>query len=95
MITSGQLPDIVLTHNGMLAEMKDKGLTADLSPLIKTQNFALDRFDPVYIDSIRAVSDKGELYAIPYGINYTMLFYNTALREAEEKMNQYIASDTK
>ncbi|WP_176706286.1 ABC transporter substrate-binding protein [Paenibacillus hemerocallicola] len=79
LVAAGNVPDLILAPDSVLSQYKDLGLTANLDPLVKEQGIDLSRFDPVYLDVIRAVSGKGELYALPYARNFNALYYNKDL----------------
>ncbi|CAG7654820.1 ABC transporter substrate-binding protein [Paenibacillus allorhizosphaerae] len=76
LVAAGEPADFFITWNGGLSYYKDLNAYFDLSPLAKQHNFDLNRFDPGTLNAIKAVSDKGELYALPYAINLNALYYN-------------------
>ncbi|MDF2715966.1 MAG: transporter substrate-binding protein [Paenibacillus sp.] len=76
LMATGTIPDIVISFNGNLASYNDKGLTFDMTPLFKTHNVDLSRFEPNYIDDVKNASSKGEMYGLPFNVNYHALYYN-------------------
>ncbi|WP_218095308.1 ABC transporter substrate-binding protein [Paenibacillus solanacearum] len=76
LITSGSFPDIILTSVARIPEFMKLQVLEDISPLIKKNSISLDRFEPSIIDSFRWYSDKGEVFGLPYSINFAALFYN-------------------
>jgi multiple sugar transport system substrate-binding protein len=76
LMATGTIPDIVISFNGNLASYNAKGLTFDMSPLFKTHNVDLSRFEPNYIEDVKNASSKGELYGLPFNVNYHALYYN-------------------
>ncbi|CAG7658964.1 ABC transporter substrate-binding protein [Paenibacillus allorhizosphaerae] len=76
MLAAGDTPDLI---NGWQAEIKtleNYHLVGDMAPLVKQNNLDLGRFEPVAIDAVKALSDKGELYGIPYNQQFNALYYN-------------------
>ncbi|WP_248930600.1 ABC transporter substrate-binding protein [Paenibacillus hamazuiensis] len=76
LLASGTTPDLV---NGWQAEIKtleNYHLVGDMAPLAKQHHIDLDRFEPVALGAIKALSDKGELYGIPYNQQFNALYYN-------------------
>jgi ABC-type glycerol-3-phosphate transport system substrate-binding protein len=76
LVVSGNVPDIILTYPGGFDEFIKLNLPTDLTPLVKKHNVDLSRFEPVIVDAIRNSSQNGELYALPYGVNFNALYYN-------------------
>ncbi|WP_158301943.1 ABC transporter substrate-binding protein [Paenibacillus mesophilus] len=72
--TKQQLDLVTVWHGGIPAEnMLD--YMEDMTPLIQSNKFDLNRFDPKALDAVRKVS-KGGLFAIPYNVNFNALYYN-------------------
>lgn len=76
LMATGTVPDIVITFNGNLASYKEKALVFDMTPLFKTNNVDLNRFEPNYIQDVKNASDQGELFGLPFNVNYHALYYN-------------------
>ncbi|RKN62070.1 ABC transporter substrate-binding protein [Paenibacillus ginsengarvi] len=76
-MASGDIPDLIQTHNGVLQEFYDKAMASDLNALVRKSGLDLSRFDSAILDSLR--TDKGELLGIPYAVNFTALYYNKGL----------------
>ncbi|CAG7650247.1 ABC transporter substrate-binding protein [Paenibacillus allorhizosphaerae] len=76
LVAAGEPVDFFITWNGNLAYYKDLNAYEDLTPLAKKHGFDLSRFDPESLNAVKAVSDKGELYAFPYSFNLNALYYN-------------------
>ena len=76
LIASGEPVDFFVTWNGRLPYYKDFEFYEDLIPLANKYGFDLGKFDPKALDAIKAVSDKGELYALPYAVNLNATYYN-------------------
>lgn len=75
-VAAGEQMDLITIWNGTLPSYQDLGLYEDITPLAKKLNFDLSRFDQGSLDTIREVSDKKELYALPYGVQINALYYN-------------------
>lgn len=76
LVTSGQTPDLLYTWNGGLPTFQAYDLLYDMAPLAQKHNVNLTRFEPVLLDAIKVLSDKGELYALPFAVNFNALYYN-------------------
>ncbi|TNJ63747.1 extracellular solute-binding protein [Paenibacillus hemerocallicola] len=72
--TKQQLDLVTLWHGGMPAQNLLDYLE-DMTPLIQTHKFDLNRFDPKALDAVRKVSNGG-LFGIPYNVNFNALYYN-------------------
>ncbi len=75
-IASGNAPDIVFTFNGRFATYQDKGILYDMTPLLQTYQFDLNRFEPQMITDAKVSSKNGELYGIPFSRNFHAFYYN-------------------
>jgi multiple sugar transport system substrate-binding protein len=69
-IASGHLPDLILTSNVYIGMFNKLGLGMDLNELAKKNNLDLGRFDPTGMGAIKQFGDKGEIYALPFSMNY-------------------------
>ncbi|WP_239625806.1 extracellular solute-binding protein [Paenibacillus sp. H1-7] len=79
LITAGDPPDVLTYVLNNVPSLKNLDLIEDMTPLLKKHNVDLGRFDPAYLDALRVMSDKGELYALPYFAQTYALFYNKDL----------------
>ncbi|WP_079913475.1 ABC transporter substrate-binding protein [Paenibacillus sp. 32352] len=75
-IASGNLPDLILTSNVYIGMFNKLGLGMDLNELAKKNNLDFNRFDPVGMGAIKQFGDKGEVYAVPFSMNYGLMLYN-------------------
>lgn len=75
-LSSGEIPDIITDWNGGVPSYKSYDVLMDLTPLLKKHNVDLGRFQDVYIQAIKAASDKGEIFALPYYAQLNALYYN-------------------
>lgn len=78
-ILTGTTPDIVFTYNGYLSNLQKYDVLYDISPLIASQKFDLDKFDPGYIRDSKVASKNNEMYGIPFNVNFHALYYNKNL----------------
>jgi multiple sugar transport system substrate-binding protein len=80
-VTTGDVPDLIITSALNLQDLIDLGLMYDQNQLIKQHHFDLQRIDPSIMDMIKAYGDKGEIFGIPYTSNFSALFYNKDIFE--------------
>lgn len=73
---AGETVDFHATWDGAMAQYIDSAIFSDVTPLAKKHNFELGKFDQGALDAIRKISKEGELFALPYGVNFNALFYN-------------------
>ncbi|RKN62994.1 ABC transporter substrate-binding protein [Paenibacillus ginsengarvi] len=78
-IASGVVPDLLTQFNGYVTDFIPYNILMDITPLANKQKVDLNRFDPVYLDALRILSDKGELYGLPYSTQFNALYYNKDL----------------
>jgi multiple sugar transport system substrate-binding protein len=76
LVTAGTPPDLFNYYVGAMGNIISLGLVEDITPMLKENNIDLSRFQKVMIDSVRAASEKGELYALPRYSNTVALYYN-------------------
>lgn len=79
MLSAGETIDVFLNadinHYRLITPFK---LEYDMTNLIKTNNFDLNRLDPSTVQAVRNLS-KGGMYALPYSMNTFGLMYNKDL----------------
>lgn len=76
-IASGSVGDIIVTGN--MHVILDLGLAVDLTDFTKEYNFDTNRIEPNILQTIKAFGKQGELFTLPYGLNYNALYYNKTL----------------
>jgi len=76
MIAAGEVPDIIATSNYYLHGVLELGLGSDLNAFIKSQRIDLNRFEPETINVLKKFGKNGEMFGIPYAMNYGVLVYN-------------------
>ncbi|MCC2684824.1 MAG: family 1 extracellular solute-binding protein [Paenibacillaceae bacterium] len=77
LVTAGNFPDIVFTDNNSLYnQLASIDNRFDLNPLVKQNKLDPGKFDKVAIEGIQMYGDNGELFALPFSINWNAMFYN-------------------
>jgi multiple sugar transport system substrate-binding protein len=76
LIAQGDFPDFIFTSSQNMADFMGYQLPYDMTEFIKKYNIDLNRFESAAIDEIKSFGEKGELYALPFSINFGLLFYN-------------------
>ncbi|TMV45609.1 extracellular solute-binding protein [Paenibacillus mesophilus] len=81
LISTNSVPDLHIGWNGDLSYLQDIGIAEDLDPLIKSGRFDLSRLDSSAIEGMRNEASNGHLYAIPYAMNFQLMYYNKDLMD--------------
>lgn len=76
LVVAGEVPDLIATTHVWKPDMLKLGLGYDLRDLVNEHQFDLDKFVPETIEAIQLYGENGELYSIPYAMNYGMTVYN-------------------
>lgn len=76
LVAAGMPPDLYLVPQSGFGAIAGLGLTEDVSPLAKQSKLDLSRFQPSALEAVKTMSDKGELYALPYEASGDALHYN-------------------
>lgn len=76
LLTAGSMPDIIYTGSGGAAAINELQAAQDLNGLVKKFGIDMGKFDPTGLEAIKQYSDKGQLLAFPFGINFSVLYYN-------------------
>jgi len=76
LVASGTIPDLIATSNYYMISPVELGLASDLNDFVKKEKIDLNRFEPEAVKVIRNFGKNGELYGIPFSLNYGMLAYN-------------------
>ncbi|MDF2717664.1 MAG: extracellular solute-binding protein family 1 [Paenibacillus sp.] len=79
LIATGEVPDLLIFGKDDMQRMLDLEVALDLNEQIRMQGFDLNQIDPTIVQSIKSYGKKGEIYALPYGMNYSALYYNKDL----------------
>ncbi|UQZ82613.1 Putative ABC transporter substrate-binding protein YesO [Paenibacillus konkukensis] len=76
MIAAGEVPDFIATSNYYLHDVLQLGLGTDLSGFVKSQGIDMSKFEPEAVNVLKSFGKNGELYGIPYAMNYGVVAYN-------------------
>ena len=76
MIAAGEIPDIISVGNLYLNDLKELGLLTDLNDMVKKYKTDFGKIDAGTFDFLKQLAPNGELYAIPFSLNYGVLLYN-------------------
>ncbi|WP_239628786.1 extracellular solute-binding protein [Paenibacillus sp. H1-7] len=76
LITANQLPDVILTSNYYLHDLLQQNLGIDLNDRIKKQNIDMNALEPEAVNLLKKFGKNGEIYGIPYAMNYGVMAYN-------------------
>ncbi|MEF3307148.1 ABC transporter substrate-binding protein [Paenibacillus sp. GYB003] len=79
MIAAGEVPDLIATTHYYMNDIIQLGLVSDLNEFVKRRKVDLNRFEPKAIEAVRSYGKNGELYGIPYTLNYGVLIYNKTI----------------
>jgi multiple sugar transport system substrate-binding protein len=76
MLAAGDLPDLIGTSNVWIQEMVAMGVATDLKPFIQRDRLDLTTLEPGALEVMNKFSSAGELYALPFAMNYGATAYN-------------------
>lgn len=78
---AGEIPDLIITSNYYMIQPLDLGLGSDMRDLVKRGNIDLSKFEPEAVNVVKSYgegifSKNGEIYGIPFSLNYGLVAYN-------------------
>lgn len=76
MVTTNEIPDIIVTSNYYLRDVLDYGLGSDLNAWVERDGIDLSKIDRHAMGVMEQFGENGELFGIPYSMNYGVLLYN-------------------
>lgn len=76
LVASGQIPDLIATTHVYMPDVLDVGLGGDLRDAIKGRNIDLGRMDPDIVNAMKMYGKNGEVFGIPYAMNYGTMVIN-------------------
>lgn len=80
LLAAGQFPDIVFTPTLNLIKFIEAELLADHNEFIQKYQIDLDQYSDTAIDVLKMFSNEAaELYALPYRLNFSVLYYNQSI----------------
>ncbi|GAA3412402.1 hypothetical protein GCM10020370_64430 [Paenibacillus hodogayensis] len=85
LLASGTFPDLIFGTYPRITNHRELQTVENLNPMIERNKLDLQRFDPGAIATARAYSGSGNLYALPFSLNFTATFYN---KEIFDKFGQ-------
>ncbi|WP_282935980.1 extracellular solute-binding protein [Paenibacillus sp. RC67] len=74
LITAGTIPDLIAAPNADIWAFNTLDLLYDITPLAQARKVDLNRFEPATLEAVK--SDKGELWALPYAMEFNTMYYN-------------------
>jgi multiple sugar transport system substrate-binding protein len=79
MVAAGNLPDMYTGYTSLMASLNQMDIFSDITPLAKSMNIDLGRFESVVLDGIRASGANNELYGLPFNLQFNALYYNKTI----------------
>lgn len=76
LVTAGSLPDLIYTGSAGAVTLLDLNAAQDLNELIKKNGLDTGKFDSTAMSFIQGYSQTGQMFALPYSLNFSALFYN-------------------
>ncbi|RKN86856.1 ABC transporter substrate-binding protein [Paenibacillus ginsengarvi] len=73
---AGEIPDLLFTSNYYMIDPLELGLASDLRDSIKTLGLDLNKFEPQTVKVIQNFGKNGEIYGVPFSMNYGIMAYN-------------------
>lgn len=78
MLSAHKEPDIIVAYTELIPKLSELGLLSNMEDYISANKLDLSRFEPAFIDQVRAYSPDGQLLAIPYMRTLHAMSYNKA-----------------
>jgi multiple sugar transport system substrate-binding protein len=79
MIAAGEVPDLIATTQFYMNGLLPLGVASDLREFVNTYKIDLGKFEPQAVSALKSYGKNGEIYGIPYTLNYGVLIYNKDL----------------
>jgi len=79
LIAQGEFPDFIFTSSQNMIDFKNFDLPQDLNEFVTKYKVDLNRFEPAAITEIKSFGENGQLYALPFSLNFGLLFYNKTI----------------
>ncbi|MEF3305574.1 ABC transporter substrate-binding protein [Paenibacillus sp. GYB003] len=73
---AGEVPDLIATSNYYMIDPIELGMAGDLREFVKTSNLDMSKFEPQTVKVIQNFGKNGEIYGIPFSMNYGIMAYN-------------------
>lgn len=71
----GDPPDLIFPGSN-ISELIRLEAVQDLSPLVAKHRFELGRIESEVLTGVKNQASRGQLYALPFSVNFSALFYN-------------------
>ncbi|WP_282942155.1 extracellular solute-binding protein [Paenibacillus sp. RC67] len=79
LLTASAMPDIIMTGLRQLINFQDLDVPVDLRELAKKHKLDISQYRQDAIEAITSYGTKGELYAVPFYVNFYAMLYNKDL----------------
>jgi multiple sugar transport system substrate-binding protein len=79
LIAAGSLPDMTFTSHNSLNKYSQLGLAYDITNELKKNKIDIQKYDATAMKTIQSRSDKGEIWGMPFSVNFSALYYNKDL----------------
>ena len=76
LIAANEVPDLIATTNLYMKDMLVYNLGTDMNEFVNKYKVDLGSFQPEAIQALKLYGKNGELYGIPYTMNYGLMIYN-------------------
>jgi multiple sugar transport system substrate-binding protein len=76
LLMAGELPDVWIGAYKDTELYVRMGIPQDLNEFVKQAKIDINKFEPQAITTIKGFAKNGELFGLPYMMNYGALFYN-------------------
>ncbi|MCC2684318.1 MAG: family 1 extracellular solute-binding protein [Paenibacillaceae bacterium] len=79
LIAAGDFPDMIFAGTLDVNDFLNYKVLEDLNPMIKASKMDLKQFDPVGLEMVQSYDTSGKMFAMPYSLGFSALFYNKDL----------------
>jgi multiple sugar transport system substrate-binding protein len=76
LLAADQFPDLIFTASTFMSRVLKYNIPMDLNEMVKKNDVNLNRFVQTAMDDIKSYGDQGQLYALPWSTNFSVLLYN-------------------
>lgn len=73
---AGEIPDLIATSNYYMIDPLELGMASDLRDFVKMSSIDMNKFEPQAVKVIQNFGKNGEIYGIPFSMNYGIMAYN-------------------
>ncbi|CAG7618395.1 hypothetical protein PAECIP111802_00514 [Paenibacillus allorhizosphaerae] len=79
LVKTGTGVDVFITSHPAMMQIKERQLAGDISGMVSSHPFDLERFEPVAINAVKQMGEGGKLPGLPFRLNALTIFYNKDL----------------